>query len=445
MAFLDGTVVNAALPAIRTQFGSTLAGQQWIVTGYLLTLGALLVVGGSLGDRFGRRALFVGGLVGFSATSALCGAAPNVAFLIAARVLQGVSAAALVPASLAMISAVFHPDDRAAAIGRWTGLAGVSTALGPFLGGWLIDVVSWRWVFLINVPLAAVAVALALRSVPETRSGDHQHPIDIAGASLLSLGLGALVFALIEGPGRWKAGYVGAAVVGASFLVSFVAVERRVAHPMVPLALFRSRDFSGANAVTFVVWGALGTVFFLLTIHLQTTLGYSALEAGAAGMPITVLMLLFAAKAGALATRIGPRLQMSLGPLTIAIGFALLTRVEPGHSYLTTVFPGVAVLAVGLTATVAPLTATVLAAVADSHVGLGSAINNATARVANLLAVAVLPTVAGMGVGREASVAAGFGRAMWLCAALAFAGGVIAAMTISNRSSPDEPRMGQPS
>ena len=438
IAFLDGTVVNTALPAIQSDLHTSLAGQQWILTGYLLTLGSLLVLGGSLGDLFGRRRLFVYGLVGFSITSMLCGLAPNLGVLIAARVLQGVSAAALVPGSLAMLSAVFHPDDRAKAIGAWSGLATVATALGPFLGGWLIDAVSWRWVFFINVPLAVVAVIIALRYVPETRasstSGAVASSIDGPGAFTLSVGLGGVVFALIEGPGHgWRMLAVDAAIVGAVSLVAFAVIEIRSSHPMVPLSMFRSRRFAGANAVTFVVWGALGAVFFLLAVHLQNDLGYSALESGAALLPVTVIMMLFSAKSGALSQRIGPRLPMTVGPLLVAVGFALMTRVAPGQGYVAVVLPAVLVFASGLVITVAPLNVTVLAAVEDGRAGVGSAINNAVARVASLLAIAVLPALAGIAGSASGSINSGFSRAMWICVGLAVSGAIISALTIVNQ------------
>ncbi len=442
IAFLDGTVVNTALPAIQADLHTSLAGQQWILTGYLLTLGSLLVLGGSLGDLFGRRRLFVYGLVGFSITSMLCGLAPNLGVLITARVLQGVSAAALVPGSLAMLSAVFHHDDRAKAIGAWSGLATVATALGPFLGGWLIDAVSWRWVFFINVPLAVVAVVIALRYVPETRAasingstdGESVSSIDGPGALSLSLGLGGVVFALIEGPGHgWGMFVVAAAVVGGLSLVAFVVIETRSSHPMVPLSMFRSRRFAGANAVTFVVWGALGAVFFLLAVHLQNDLGYSALESGAALLPVTVIMMLFSAKSGALSQRIGPRLPMTVGPLVVACGFALMSRVAPGQGYGRVVLPAVLVFASGLVITVAPLNVTVLAAVEDGRAGVGSAINNAVARVASLLAIAVLPALAGIAGSANGSISDGFSRAMWICVGLAVSGAIISALTIVNQ------------
>ena len=271
VAFLDGTVVNTALPAISKGLQAGLAGQQWVITGYLLTLGSLLVVGGSLGDLYGRRRLFNLGLSGFAVTSILCGLAPHLSVLIAARVLQGVSAAALVPGSLAMLAAVFHPDDRARATGSWTGLATVSTAVGPFLGGWLIDTVSWRWVFLINPPVALLAIAIAGKHVPETKAATDV-AIDAVGALTLSLGLAGVVYALIEGPAtHWSGRSVAAVTIGLLLLVGFGVVEARSSTPMVPLTMFASRRFAGANAVTFVVWGAMGAVFFLLAIHASST------------------------------------------------------------------------------------------------------------------------------------------------------------------------------
>jgi EmrB/QacA subfamily drug resistance transporter len=431
IAFLDGSVVNTALPSIRKTFDANLAGQQWVVTGYLLTLGSLLVVGGSLGDLFGRRRMFVFGLMGFSVTSLLCGVAQTLPMLVVSRVLQGVSAALLVPGSLAMLSSVFHPDDRARAIGAWSGLSTISTALGPFLGGWLIDAVSWRLVFLINLPLAAAAVYIAQRFVPETR-GDTSRAIDVPGIVALSVGLGALVYSLIEGPAnRWPTTTVAAAVLGVSALTVFVFIENRSTHPMVPLSLFRSRRFAGTNAATFVIWGAIGAVFFLLTLHLQNDLGYSALEAGASTLPITILLLLFSAKSGALAQRIGPRLPMTAGPIVVTFAFIAMSRIKSGDAYLTSVLPPVALFGFGLVVVVAPLTATVLAAVEDQFAGVGSAINNAVARVASLLAIAVLPALAGVaGVG--GSLATGFGRAMLICAGLTAIGALICFATIRN-------------
>ena len=445
VAFLDGSVVNTALPAIQRDLHASLAGQQWVVTGYLLTLGSLLIVGGSLGDLFGRRRMFELGLAGFGVTSVLCGIAPNLAILIAARVLQGAAAALLVPGSLAMISAVFHPDDRARAIGTWTGLAGVASAIGPFLGGWLIDSVSWRGVFLINPPLVVFAIVIAHKHVPESRGAtDRSVHLDIPGAAALSIGLAGVVYALIEGPSRhWPIVSIGAAVFGTASLLAFAMIEARTAHPMVPLAVFRSRRFAGANAATFVIWGAIGAVFFLLTLHLQNDLGYSALEAGAAGLPVTALMALFAGRSGQIAQRIGPRLPMSLGPFVVAAGFTLLARVRPGQTYTGSVLPAVLTFGIGLVITVAPLTATVLAAVEDRHAGVGSAINNAVARVATLLAIAVLPALSGIATGGTGSLGDGFARAMWICAAMAALGGLTCIVTIQNDTTPS-PTVGAP-
>jgi EmrB/QacA subfamily drug resistance transporter len=431
VAFLDGTVVNAALPAISRDLHANLGDLQWVLTGYLLTLGSLLVLGGSLGDRYGRRRIFVIGLVAFAATSLLCAIAPDTGMLIMARCAQGVAAALLVPNSLAIVSASFDVDDRGRAIGAWSGLGGIATAIGPFLGGYLIDSVSWRWVFVINLPISAAAILIALRHVPESRDEHAGAHLDVVGSVLLTAGLAGVVFALIEGPGHgWTATSVAVGVLGVVALVSFLLVEARIANPMVPLGIFRSQQFSGANAVTFAVYAAIGTVTFLLVVHLQTDLGYSALEAGASLLPITMCMLLFSARAGALAQRIGPRWPMTIGPLVVAVGMALLGRVDPGTTYWATVLPALLVLGLGLSLTVAPLTATVLGAVDDSHAGIASAINNSVARIAGLLAVAVLPAAAGLTAAQGLNLDAGFARAMYIAAALAAIGGVLAFFTI---------------
>jgi EmrB/QacA subfamily drug resistance transporter len=435
IAFLDGTVVNAALPAIARDLHADLAALQWTLTAYLLTLGSLLVVGGSLGDLFGRRRVFVAGLVGFSVASLGCAIAQTSVELIVARCVQGAAAAALVPGSLALISASFRPEDRGRAIGAWSGLAGISTAIGPFLGGWLIDSVSWRLVFLINLPLAAVAVAVAVRHVPESRDEDAVRHVDIRGGVTLSAGLAGIVYALIQGPAGASAGTVGVAVViGVAGLVGFLVVERTSSHPMVPLELFASRQFSGANLVTVAVYAALGVATFVVVVHLQTDLGYSALESGAALLPLTAMMLLLSARVGALAQRIGPRWPMTVGPVVVGAGLLLLAQVKPGSTYLTGVFPGALVLGLGLSITVAPLTAAVLAAIDEHHAGVGSAINNAAARIASLLAIAVLPAAAGL----SDDFAAGYRRALWMSAALAVAGGALACITIRD-SHPNRP------
>ncbi len=431
VAFLDATVVNAALPAISRDLHADLGDLQWVLTGYLLTLGSLLVLGGSLGDRYGRRRIFQIGLLGFAATSLLCAIAPDTGFLIGARCVQGVAAALLVPNSLAMVSASFHVDDRGRAIGAWAGLGGIATAVGPFVGGWLIDSVSWRWVFVINLPIAAAAFAIAARHVPESRDEHAAAHLDLVGSALLTLGLAGVVYALIEGPGNgWSTLAIGCGVVGVLALIGFGVVEARRAHPMVPLDIFKSRQFSGANGVTFVVYSAIGAVTFLLVVHLQTDLGYSALEAGASLLPLTACMLLLSARAGALAQRVGPRWPMTIGPLVVALGMALLGRVDPGTTYWATVFPATIVLGLGLSFTVAPLTATVLGAVEDAHAGIASAINNSVARIAGLLAVAVLPAAAGLTAKQGLDLVDGFSRAMYISAVLAALGGGLAFLTI---------------
>jgi EmrB/QacA subfamily drug resistance transporter len=432
VAFLDGSVVNAALPAIADDLHTDLAGLQWVLNGYLLTLGSLLVIGGSLGDRFGRRRLFVIGLVAFGLASLLCGLAPTTVLLVGARCVQGVAAALLVPGSLAIISASFAVRDRGTAIGLWSGLGTVSLAIGPFLGGWLIESVSWRAVFFVNLPIVAVAVYLTVRHVPESLDPDADHSVDVAGGSALVLGLAGVVYALIDGPAKgWGVVEVVAGVAGVIALVAFVVIELRAAHPMVSLGVFRSRQFSGANLTTFVVYGGLGVTTFLVVVYLQTRLGYSPLEAGASLLPLTVLMLLFSARTGRLAQRIGPRLPMTLGPIVAGAGMAMYTLVEPGRSFWVSVLPAATVMAAGMAITVAPLTATVLAAVHDRHAGLGSAINNAVARIGGLLAIAVVPAVAGIAVGGKAvDLDSGFGTAMVVAGALAAAGGVVAWFTI---------------
>jgi EmrB/QacA subfamily drug resistance transporter len=427
VAFLDGTVVNAALPAIAKDLNAGLPSLQWTLTGYLLTLGALIVVGGSLGDLYGRRRVFVAGLAGFAIASLGCALAPSTGILILARCVQGAAAAALVPGSLALISASFRVEDRGRAIGAWSGLAGISSAIGPFLGGWLIDSVSWRWVFIINLPLSAIAIAVALRHVPESRDEDSVRHVDVLGGATLSVGLAGIVYALIEGPAGASGAVVAVAVaLGVGGLIAFAIIETRSPQPMVPLVLFRSRQFSGANAVTVAVYAAMGIAFFLIVVHLQTDLGYSALAAGSALLPVTAIMLVLSSRAGALAQRIGPRWPMTIGPIIVAIALVMLSGIDPGTSYVSGVLPGMLVFGLGLAITVAPLTAAVLAAVDDHHAGIGSAINNAAARIASLLAIAVVPAVAGL----SDDFSGGYPKAILISAALAAVGGVIAYLTI---------------
>jgi EmrB/QacA subfamily drug resistance transporter len=440
-------VVNVALPTIGEDLGAGIASLQWVVNAYTLTLSGLLLLGGSLGDHYGRRRVFVVGVVWFAAASLLCGLAPTDEALIAARALQGVGGALLTPGSLAIIEASFRREDRGPAIGAWSGLGGVTAAIGPFLGGWLVQAATWRLIFLINLPLAAVVVWVSLRHVPESRDpGTAGRRLDWAGAALAAAGLAGIVYALTDGPGQgWTSPRILATGLGGvAALVALLAWERRTATPMLPLDIFASRQFSAANVVTFVVYGALGGSLFLMPIQLQRVVGYSPLASGVALVPITVVMLLLSARAGRLASRIGPRLPMTLGPLGVAAGFVLLSRIGPGASYPVDILPASIVYGLGLTLTVAPLTATVLAAAPAEHAGIASAVNNDVARTAGLLAVAVLPVAAGIsgaGALEPARFDAGFRMAMLIAAALCAAGGVLSWLTIRNpEPEPAEPQ-----
>ena len=422
VAFLDGTVVNVALPAIADDLDAELGDLQWVLNAYLVTLSALVLLGGSLGDRYGRKRIFLAGLYVFTAASVLCGLAPEVAVLIAARALQGVGAALLVPGSLAIISASFDPEDQARAVGAWSGLGGIAIAIGPFVGGWLIDSVSWRLAFFINIPMAA-AVVVASRHVPETSSGGTER-LDLGGALTASIGLALATYGLIE-----RAPLVGGA--GVAVLAAFLLLEARSAAPMLPLSIFRSRQFSGANGTTLAVYAALGGAFFLLVLELQVVLDYSALEAGSALIPVTLLMLALSSRAGALAQRIGPRFPMAIGPVGVAAGLVLWAGVDAGTGYVGGVLPGAIVFGLGLSLTVAPLTATIMAAADPEHLGVASGVNNAVARLAGLLAVAVLPIAVGLDTaGSAAALDDGVDDALLLSAGLALVGGVIALLTV---------------
>lgn len=429
MAMIDGTVVNVALERIGSEFGAGFTALQWTVNAYTLTLASLILLGGSLGDHFGRRRIFVIGVVWFAVASLICGLAPDVGTLIAARALQGVGGALLTPGSLALISASFHGPDRAAAVGAWSGLGGIAGAIGPFLGGWLVEW-SWRAVFLINLPLAALIIVVALRHVPESRDTESAPGLDIAGTVLATLALGASTYAL-TGLGAQGADPLSVAglAVGVLALVAFVLVERRSKHPLVPPTLFANPAFSAANAATLLIYGALGVVFLLLVLQLQTVAGFSPLAAGAALLPVTLIMLAFSARAGALAGRIGPRLPMTIGPLVSAGGLLLLLRVGPEASWLIDVLPAMLVFGIGLALTVAPLTATVLDAAPDRFAGAASGVNNAVARAAGLLSVAVIPGLAGIGgadYSNPTTFGAGFRMAMMIGAGLLVAAAVVA-------------------
>ena len=438
LAMLDATVVNVALERIGRDLDADFAGLQWTVNAYTLTLAALILLGGSLGDRFGRRRVFVIGVVWFALASLLCGLAPDVGTLVAARALQGVGGALLTPGSLAIISAAFSGPDRAAAIGAWSGLGGVAGAIGPFVGGWLVEW-NWRAVFLLNLPLAVVIVAVAVRHVPETRDPDAAPHLDWPGTLAVVVGLAGLTYALTAAAEGLSGTVVAAGLLGLLALAVFVAVERRSRHPLVPPRLFTDRLFSATNAVTLLVYAALGAMFVLLVLHLQVVAGYSPLLAGTALLPVTVLMLLFSARVGALAQRFGPRPFLTAGPLVAAAGVLLLRAIGPDADYLLDVLPGAVVFGAGLTLTVAPLTAAVLGAAPDRYAGVASGVNNAVARAAGLLAVAVVPVVAGIG-GEDytdpTAFGAGFRTAMLLCAALLAAGGLVGLLTVRRPPAP---------
>jgi EmrB/QacA subfamily drug resistance transporter len=447
IASIDATVVGIALPAIGRDFNSSLATLQWVVTAYTLTLAGLLLFAGALGDKYGRKRIFILGVVWFAVASLLCGIAPDAPVLIAARAVQGIGAALLTPGSLAIIEASFAPEDRGKAIGAWSGFGGVGSAIGPFLGGWLIQAVSWRLIFVINLPLAILVVAISVRHVPESRDPQATGPVDFVGGALATLGLIGLTYGLIEGPtAGWTSPVpLAALIAGVAMLAAFVVWEARSPAPMMPLSLFRSAQFNAANVATFAVYGALGGALFLLPIQLQQVSGYTALQAGISLLPITLIMLALSTRSGALAARIGPRLQMTVGPLIIAAGLALFTRIGGSGNYLTEVLPAVLVFGFGLAINVAPLTATVLSAVPAEHAGMASAVNNDVARAASLIAVAVLPAAAGLtgdSYLHPEQFSAGFHTASLIAAGVCVLGGVVAALFIRNparKAAPAEP------
>jgi EmrB/QacA subfamily drug resistance transporter len=432
MGLLDTTVVNVALRTIGRDLDATLAELQWITNGYLLSLASQILFGGWLGDRFGRRRVFVFGTMAFAAASLLCGLAPTPGILIAARILQGCGAALMTPGSLAMMQGAFRPADRAKAIGAWSGMAAIAAAVGPFVGGILVDYASWRWIFLINLPLAALTTWIAVRWVPESQDRAGCGPVDIAGAVLASLALAGVTYGLIQ----WGDPLAPVAlVVGVAASVGFVVAESRHPDPMLPLSLFRSRTFSSANVMTLLVYAALGAVMFFVVLQLQTVSGYTALAAGVSLLPITICMVFLARRGGALGTRIGPRLPMTLGPVVMGSGTMLLLGIGVDVDYWRDVLPGVLVFGLGLALMVAPLTATVLAAAPDRNAGVASGVSNAVARTGSLLAVAVLPVAVGLsGVDYADPVAfdAGYRSAMIACAGILVIGGLVSWFTIRN-------------
>jgi EmrB/QacA subfamily drug resistance transporter len=451
MVLLDTTAVNVALPTIGRELGTSLGGLQWIVSGYTLALAALILLGGSLGDRLGRRRVFVTGVIWFALASTLCGFAPTTGVLVAARVLQGVGGALLVPGSLAIIQASFAPRDRPGAIGAWAGLGNVATAAGPLLGGWLVTAAGWRWVFLANLPVAAVVVVVAMRRVPESRDEYASGSFDVLGAFLAALALAGIAYALIGGTGAGptagrsaeRIAVIAAGIAGAGAAVAFLALERsrgrsvseRVPAPMLPLAIFTSRQFSAINLITFCVYCATAGELFMLVLELQAGAGFSALAAGSALLPVTVLMIVLSPRSAALAQRTGPRLPITAGAATCAAGLLLALRIGAHASYLADVLPAVAVFGTGIALIVSPLTATVLASADVRNAGIASGVNNAVTRVAGLIAVAGLPAAAGLRAGAYRSPAlltGGFHLAMLICAGLLALAAVLACTLIDD-------------
>ena len=389
---LDATVVNVALPAIRRDLGGGLAGQQWVANAYLLALGSLILIGGSLGDIYGERRMFSIGVAGFGLVSAVCAVAPSIELLVAGRALQGVFGALLTPSALAVIVTAFPPAERGAAIGSWTAWSGIATVVGPLAGGWLVDAASWRWIFAINVPFVLITLAIVAVAVPARAPRTSHPPVDWPGALLTALGLAGPVLALIRQPEvGWSSPQVwGAGLGGLVLLLLFLVREARTAHPMLPLGLFRRRNFAVGNAQTLAMYGGLSVVFFLLVVFLQQVAGYDALQAGLATMPSTLVMFALSKRAGALADRFGPRRFMGGGPLVAAAGIAWMATLDADVDYFSELLPGLLIFSIGLAATVAPLTATVLADAEERNAGIASGVNNAVARVAGLLGVAAL-------------------------------------------------------
>lgn len=441
LVMIDGTVVNVALPHIGAELGAGFVQLQWVVNAYTLTLASLILLGGSLGDHYGRRRVFLIGVVWFAVSSAACGFAPTSEVLIAARALQGVGGALLTPGSLALISASFSGADRGAAIGAWSGLGGIAAAIGPFLGGFLVEW-NWRAVFLINVPLAALVVAVTWRHVPESRDPTAPEGLDVTGAALAAVGLGTATYGLTElGEHGVAPPALASVVAGVLALVAFVVVEHRSGHPLVSPKLFADRIFGVANVITLLIYGALGAVFLLLVLHLQTVAGFSPVAAGTALLPFTAVMLMFSSRAGALASRIGPRVPMTVGPLITAAGLLLMTRIDADASWIFDVAPAALVFGAGMVLVVAPLTATVLDSAPANMAGSASGVNNAVARAGGLLAVAVLPGVSGISGADYAdpeAFSAGFHVAVLISAGLMVLAAALAAIGIRRPAQPAE-------
>jgi len=427
VVFLDGTIVNLALPKISLGLHASFADLQWIADGYLLSLSSLILLGGSLGDIFGRKRMYLLGLVGFGTVSLLCGLSPNVDFLIAFRLLQGIFGALLVPGGLAIINTNFPRQDRGAAIGTWSAWSGILAAIGPLVGGYIIDAISWRWIFFINVPLIVGCCLLAIKNVEESRDQTIRR-VDIKGAALCALALAGITYGLIEGPvNKWQSRALIPLILGFLIAGYFLRHESRSRDPMVRLSLFRSRNFSGSNIMTFAMYGALAGFMFALVIYMQTKLGYSALKAGASLLPVSIMLLLFSRKIGRLSSKYGPRFFMTAGPLIAAVGMLSLVNYRPGNDYWLFLLPRVLMFSIGLVLLVAPLTTTVMTSVEDSSSGIASGINNAVSRIAGLIVIALLGL---FGTGHI------FRFSMVLCSLLAAGAGLMSYLTIQNNPQP---------
>ena len=441
VASLTATIVNIALPSLASDLDAGSSGQKWIINGYTLTLAAFILVGGSLGDRFGRLRIYRVGVIWFAVASLLCAVSWNTESLVGFRLLQGIGGALLTPGSLSIIESSLRKADRGRGVGAWSGITGLAGAVGPLLGGLLVEI-SWRWVFVVNIPVA-IAVVVLSRWVPETSDPSaRDSPLDLSGAVLSALVLGAVSYAFIEGPeGGFSSVEVGAVVVAVLGVVALWRTERRHEQPMLPLDLFGVRAFAVANVLTFVIYGGMGVMFFLLSIQLQVTAGWSALEAGTALLPVTLIMLVLSSRAGDLAQKIGPRWPLTIGPIVMAVGMVMMTRAGPDASFLTDVLPAVTVFGFGLTSIVAPVTTTALGAAPDERAGAASGTNNAVARTGGLLAVAAIPSLVGLtgdALSTPALLDPGFDRAMWASAAVVAAGGVLALFLLRSDDLADE-------
>jgi len=427
VVFLDGTIVNLALPKIASGLHGRFSDLQWIADGYLLSLSSLILLGGSLGDIFGRKRAYLVGLIGFGFVSLLCGLSPSIGFLIGLRIVQGIFGALLVPGGLAIINTNFERGERGAAIGTWSAWSGILAAIGPLVGGYIIDAISWRWIFFINIPLVIICYRLAQKGVEESRDS-RPRKVDGIGALLCALALGGITYGLIEGPvSHWGASSIGTIAVGAVSILAFLWYESQQKDPMMELGLFRSRNFSGSNIMTFAMYGALAGFMFALVIYMQTRLGYSALKAGASLLPVSIMLLLFSRKVGGLSSKLGPRLFMTAGPLIAAAGILLLTGYSKGDDYWLFLLPRVLLFSIGMVLLVAPLTTTVMTSVEETDSGIASGINNAVSRIAGLFVIALL------GLAGAGDI---FRFSMILCGLMAAAAGVVSYITIQNRAKP---------